>query len=287
MTINTVLRIEPVTPAVGAVIEGVDLRRPLDPETVGTLRQALLEHGVIFLANQDISTEQITAFASSFGTLETDSFGAPQNAEDSARPSDLGPTRRATAMWHSDTTFVAEPPMMTVLRAVELPPIGGDTCWGSMYAAYDALSAPLRAMLDGLTAIHSMMPTVERLGAVGSVYAEAATPKFGVEHAHPVVRVHPETGRKALFVNQVATTRVVELSPAESAHVLALLFDHVKSPDFTMRWRWTPGDGDVALWDNRIVQHYAVPDYDTRRVMQRLCLVGDRPYGPRRSATIA
>jgi taurine dioxygenase len=278
MTTSTPIRIAAVTPAVGAVIDNVDLRRPLEPDTVDVLRRALLEHGVIFLRNQEISTSQLVAYASYFGTPETDSFGASVPAEDRARPTDLGPTRNSTAMWHSDTTFVAEPPMMTALRAVELPPVGGDTCWGSMYAAYDALSAPFRAMLDGLTAIHSMMPTVERLGDKGIAYADAAAPKFGVEHVHPVVRVHPETGRKALFVHQVATTRIVELSPAESAHVLAVLFDHVKSPDFTMRWRWTAGD--VALWDNRIVQHYAVPDYDTRRVMQRLCLAGDRPYGP-------
>jgi alpha-ketoglutarate-dependent taurine dioxygenase len=278
MTTSTAMQIKPITPAVGAVIQGVDLRRPLEPDTVGALRRALLDHGVIFLREQDISTGQLTAYGMYFGTPETDSFGAPLPAEDPARAADLGPTRHSTAMWHSDTTFVAEPPMMTLLRAVELPPIGGDTCWGSMYAAYEALSAPFRTMLDGLTAVHSMMPTVERLGDRGSGYAEAAAPKFGVEHAHPVVRVHPETGRKALFVNQVATTKIVELSPAESAHVLAVLFEHVKSPEFTMRWRWTPGD--VALWDNRIVQHYAVPDYETRRVMQRMCLAGDRPRGP-------
>ena len=147
----------------------------------------LLDQGVIFLASNSYHAAQ--AYGTYFGTLETDSFGTPLPAEDPARAADLGPTRHSTAMWHSDTTFVAEPPMMTVLRAVELPPIGGDTCWGSMYAAYEALSAPFRAMLDGLTAVHSMMPTVERLGDKGSGYAEAAAPKFGVEHACEVARV--------------------------------------------------------------------------------------------------
>jgi taurine dioxygenase len=136
-------------------------------------------------------------------------------------------------------------------------------------------------MLDELTAVHSIVPVLQRMEGLtsASTRGEANQRTHGVEHAHPVVRVHPETGRKALFVNEGWTTRIVELSKAESAHVLALLFEHVKSPDFCMRWNWAPND--LALWDNRSVQHYAVPDYDGERVMQRVVLAGDRPYGPR------
>lgn len=264
--------------AVGAVIGGVDITRPLSPQVVAALRRALLDHGVIFFQDQDLSDDQMTAFVSQFGTPIPEPFSDPEmQAGPAVFQTDLSPTRYATAVWHSDTTFVAEPPMVTALRAVTLPPVGGDTCWASMHAAYDALSEPLRRMLDGLSAVHSMYPTAQRLGVHLGDRAAAGHAQ-GAEHIHPVVRVHPETGRKALFVNESATTRIVELGAAESAHILALLFQHVKSPDFAMRWRWTPND--VALWDNRAVQHYAVPDYQAERVMQRVVLAGDRPAGP-------
>ncbi len=265
--------------AIGALTGGVDITRPLPPRIIQTLRQALLGHGVIFFQDQDLSDDQMTAFVSQFGTPIPEPFS--DSTMDATAPvfqTDLGPTRFATAVWHSDTTFVPEPPMMTALRAVTLPPVGGDTCWACMHAAYDALSEPLRRMLDGLSAVHSMYPTAQRLGVHLGDRAAGAQAQGG-EHIHPVVRVHPETGRKALFVNESATTRIVELGAAESAQILALLFQHVKSPDFAMRWRWTPND--VALWDNRAVQHYAVPDYQAERVMQRVVLAGDRPAGPR------
>lgn len=274
----TAVHVQPVTPAVGAVIDGVDLRDPLAPGTVRAIRQALLEHGVIFFHDQELTREQMRAFVSNFGTPIAEPFQAGDQPEPVGE-ADLAPTRRATAVWHSDTTFVTEPPSLTALRAVELPPIGGDTCWGSMYAAYEALSQPVQEMLDGLTAVHSVYPVMQRLGDVGTKDAAYSAPIHGAQNVHPVVRVHPETGRKALFVNESWTTRIVELHPAESGHVLALLFEHVKSPDFTMRWRWARND--MAMWDNRAVQHYAVPDYHAARVMQRVVLAGDKPYGPR------
>jgi len=159
------------------------------------------------------------------------------------------------------------------LRAIELPPSGGDTCWGNMYAAYDALSAPLRKMLDGLHAEHTAFKVLPLMGYTGDGL------KNDLRTIHPVIRVHPETGRKALFVNELWTERIVDLEPAESAHVLALLFEHVKSPLFTVRWRWRVND--LALWDNRAFQHYAVRDYEARRVLQKSLVAGDRPYGPK------
>jgi taurine dioxygenase len=278
MATKTVLDVQPVTPVVGAVIGGVDLRAPLDADTARAIRQALLDHGVLFFHEQELTREEMRAFVGNFGTPIPEPFGGDPEA-DPIGEADLQPTKRATSVWHSDTSYVAEPPSLTALRAIELPLVGGDTCWGSMYAAYDALSAPMREMLDGLTAIHSVFPVIERMGLTGQRYADDSASDHGYEYAHPVIRVHPETGRRALYVSESWTTRLVELTPAESAHVLALLFEHVKSPDFTMRFRWAPND--IALWDNRAVQHYAVPDYDTPRLMQRVVLAGDRPRGPR------
>jgi taurine dioxygenase len=278
MFTEAVLEVQPVTPLVGAVISGVDLRSTLAPGTVHAIRDALLAHGVVFFRQQELTRDQMRAFVSNFGTPIPEPF-SPGDAVDPVGEADLQATKRATAVWHSDTTFVTEPPSLTALRAISLPAVGGDTCWGNMYAAYDALSEPLRIMLDGLSAVHSVYPVMHRMGLAGNSHAAYSTPIHGTENIHPVIRVHPETGRKALFVSESWTTRIVELHPAESDHLLALLFEHVKSPDFTMRWRWTPND--VAVWDNRSVQHYAVPDYTSPRVMQRVVLAGDRPVGPR------
>jgi taurine dioxygenase len=269
-----------ITSAVGAVIDGVDLREPLAADAVQFIRQSLLDHGVIFFHNQNLSAEQMSAFVSHFAKPIPEPF-----LQDTMKPrepvgeSNMNGTKRATSIWHSDTTFVPEPPSLTALRAVKLPAVGGDTCWSSMYAAYEALSQPMQQLLDGLTALHSIVPVLQRMpGAAQRAKANEQT-YGGTEYAHPVVRVHPDTGRKALFVNEGWTTRIVEVTQAESVHLLSLLFEHVKSPDFMMRWCWTPND--VALWDNRSVQHYAVPDYDGERVMQRVVMAGDRPRGPR------
>jgi alpha-ketoglutarate-dependent taurine dioxygenase len=272
------LRKSRITTAVGAVIEGVDLGEALAPQIVRLLRQALLEHGVLFFRNQNLSDAQMKVFVSHFGTPIPEPFAQAEKQRDPVGQSDFGRTRRSTSVWHSDTTFVTEPPAMTVLRAVRPPEFGGDTCWSSMYAAYEALSEPIRHLLDGLTAVHSIVPVLQRMGSSAVGRGEVNERSHGAEHVHPVVRVHPETGRKALFVNEGWTTRIVELEPAESACILALLFEHFKSPDFMMRWHWVADD--VAFWDNRSVQHYAVPDYDGQRIMQRVVLSGDRPRGP-------
>jgi taurine dioxygenase len=165
--------------------------------------------------------------------------------------------------------------MATALRAVQPTPYGGDTCWSSMYAAWEGLSEPMRAMLDGLTAVHSIQPTLDRMGQYSPRYLDNYAPRHAPEQVHPVVLTHPETGRKALYVNESFTTRIVELSAAESAALLTMLFRHIEKPDFTMRWKWTAND--VAFWDNRCAQHYAVPDYSASRVMQRIVLAGVRP----------
>jgi taurine dioxygenase len=270
----TTLKSHPITQAVGAVIDGVDLRRPLSAEDAGFIRQTLLERGVVFFRDQDLDEAQMEAFVSHFGKPIPEPFSDPGMDVKPVDQSNFARTRRATAVWHTDTTFVPEPPGLTALRAVKLPPVGGDTCWASMYAAYEALSEPMRRMLDGLTAVHSKVPTLHRMGISAGARNLTAEPEI----IHPVIRVHPDNGRKALYISEAGMMRIVELEPAESAHILALLFEHVKSPDFSMRWRWSPND--LALWDNRIVQHYAVPDYEAERVMQRVVLAGERPRGP-------
>ena len=274
------IRLQRVTSAIGAVIEGVDLCKPLASETVRSIRQALLDHCVIFFRGQDLETEQMRAFVRNFGTPVTTPFTTKKMREsDPVTEGDLLQSKHSTAIWHTDTTYVRAPSMATALRAVRLPPVGGDTCWSSMFAAYDALSEPMRHMLDGLTAVHSVLPVMQLLGPEMAENYQDNIRIHGMGNIHPVIRLHPESGRKALYVNKAWVTRIVELEPAESDHILALLFEHIKSPDFTMRWRWSPND--LAIWDNRSVQHYAVPDYTSARVMQRVELAGDRPYGPR------
>jgi taurine dioxygenase len=276
---QTAIQQRRITSSIGAVIEGVDLRDSPAPETVRLLRQALLDHGVIFFHEQSLSDAQMKAFATNFGKPIPEPFAQAEKQPEPVSQSNFGMTKRATSVWHSDTTFVMEPPALTALRAVRPPEFGGDTCWASMYAAYDALSEPMRRMLDGLTAVHSIVPVLRRMGNLAGGRAEVNERTHGGEYVHPVVRVHPETKRKALFVNEGWTTRIVELEPAESVQILTLLFEHVKSPDFAMRWHWTAND--LALWDNRAVQHYAVPDYRGERIMQRVVIAGDRPYGPK------
>lgn len=275
MVTTKTAQIEPMTPVVGAVIGGVDLARPLTPELTERLRQAVLAHGVVFFRDQDITRDQMLFFMSNFGTPCPDPFSVERPVSPSETVIDMQTLayRRATSVWHIDSSLAPAPGSLISLRAIEVPPVGGDTCWASMYAAYELLSPPLQAMLNGLTAVHSAAKVLPLMSGAG--YGALQEDMVNV---HPVVRVHPETGRRALFVDELWTERIVELAPGESAHLLAFLFDHIKSPDLMIRWHWRRND--VALWDNRAFQHYAVPDYDTKRVMQKTILAGDRPYGP-------
>lgn len=272
----------PLTSTIGSVIEGIDLAGPLGGDRVSAIRQALVDRGVVFFRGQDLSSEQMHAFVSNFGTpVHIDYFGDPADGlqQKAADPDEivtgnLAATRRGTAVWHSDITWIPKPPFATVLRAASVPPVGGDTCWADMEAAYDALSEPMKRMLDGLTAVNSMQPTIDREQLLRQAMMVKGLPQV-VESIHPVVTVHPETGRKALYVNECTTLRIVELIPIESMQVLTALFMHIRTPDFQCRWRWSAND--LAFWDNRCVQHYAVPDYEEARVMQRIELAGEAP----------
>jgi taurine dioxygenase len=270
------IMVERVTTQIGAVIGGVDLREPLAAETVALLRATLAERGVIFFRGQALTDEQFWAFTQQFGVpLKDETTGTEQNRASDLMTTDFAPSRHATAVWHADTTSLAAPPWATVLRAVRPTAVGGDTCWSSMYAAWEGLSEPMRRLLDGLTAVHSIQLTFDRMLDYAAGFEAQYLPRHSREQVHPVVLTHPETGRKALYVSESFTTRIVELAPAESAAVLAMLFRHVEKPDFSMRWKWSAND--LAFWDNRCVQHYAVPDYERDRIMQRICLQGGPP----------
>ncbi len=276
MRSTTDITVHKITNNIGAVVEGVDLREAMSPEAVAVLRLALLDHGVIFLRGQDITMDQYWTFMENFGMPQKEeSTGTEQDTAADVMTGDLSYTRHGTAVWHADTTSLAAPPIATALRAVQIPPVGGDTCWSNMCTAWEALSEPMQRMLDGLTAIHSVDLTIERLREYGARYEESYGARHARQQIHPVVLTHPETGRKALYVNESFVTRIVELEPLESQAVLAMLFRHVERPDFSMRWKWTAND--LAFWDNRAVQHYAVPDYETTRLMQRIVLAGVRP----------
>lgn len=272
------LHIERITPAVGAIVRGIDLRAEPDPATIVQIRRILLEQGVVFLREQDVTREQVARFMRCFGPLGTDPFSvaalAPPSPEHSVHDMATYGNARATAIWHMDSTLAPAPAAFLALRALELPPGGGgDTCWGSMYAAYETLSEPVKALIDGLSAEHSAYKTLPLLGGSNSGYLQEE-----MRTVHPVVRVHPETGRKALFVNALWTEKIVGVSQHESDSILAMLWTHSASPEFTMRWRWDVHD--LALWDNMAFQHYAVRDYQGNRVLQKAYVQGARPVGP-------
>ncbi|MBV8650238.1 MAG: TauD/TfdA family dioxygenase [Alphaproteobacteria bacterium] len=273
------MAIEPATAAIGANIRGVDLSNPLDADTVGLLKRALNDHLVLFFRDQALlSVDAHVRFAHYFGEIDLPLF----RTKSSERPEVLvldqvAPKGEGADSWHADNTYMTNPPMGSILQARILPPVGGDTCFSSMVAAYDALSPVLRGFLDGLTATHTLEQMVERTKHVAGRSLRDSLSQWPPV-SHPVVRVHPESGKKMLNVNANWTQSIDGLSQAESAALLRFLFDHVKSPEFQVRLHWSVGD--IAFWDNRAVQHYAVADYSSRRVMQRITITGDRPVGP-------
>jgi taurine dioxygenase len=270
--------ITPLTAVLGAEVSGVDLAEDLPDDVMKELERALLDHLVLFFRDQHLTDETHVRFASWFGPFEHHPFAKFHPDHPGMTVLDqTTPEKDGGNSWHSDTSFMETPALGSVLRCVQLPPLGGDTLWASMYAAYDALSEPMRSMLDGLEAMHDPIRPLEKAVAGGHSIG-------GVEEirakwppvAHPVVRTHPVTGRKCLYVNSNFTTRICGLTEDENAVLLPMLLRHVQRPDFQVRFRWAPGS--VAFWDNRCTQHYAVPDYSGhRRVMHRVAIAGDRP----------
>jgi len=277
----TTLSIEPISPALGAIVSGVRLADPLDDAAQRQIEQALLDHHVLFFRDQPLTPTQQANFATRFGDLHIHPIYPSSPEQREVIVLDTAVTDvRDNAIWHTDVTFLETPALGAVLAAKQLPPYGGDTLWASGIAAFEALSKPLQRLLDGLTATHDISKSFpqERFGATDADLArlEEARQK-NPPRSHPVIRTHPVTGRKALFVSDGFTTRINELEPAESRAILDLLFAHFARPECTVRWRWR--ENDVAFWDNRVTQHYAVDDYrPQRRVMHRATILGDKPF---------
>jgi taurine dioxygenase len=268
------LEIEPLCEAIGAEVRGVDLGRPLPAEDRDALLGALDEHLALFFRDQPLSKAQLLDFGRGLGPLEGHAF-APV---DPAHPElvvleETDPVGRGADAWHADATFTKVPTGIGILRAHVLPSVGGDTCFASAIAAFEALSPSLQRLLEKLRGVHDLTRQLSLAIANGRFDGDLqAMQRRWPPVVHPAVIRHPRTGRKALFVNRNYTTRLEGLSPDESDGLLRFLFEHVRSPELQCRFRWEPGS--IAVWTNRFVQHFAVPDYHERRVMWRLNVVG-------------
>jgi len=283
--------VRPIAGSLGAEIIGVDLTQGLDNQAASEIHEAFLAHLVIVFRDQPLEPEGLKSFARRVGPRDTTPFVKPLDGHpeilEIVRPAQP-PSRSWNfgAIWHSDQSFQAAPAKATLLLAKETPAHGGDTMFANMYDAYQALSSGMKRLLDGLEAVHSAYRAFGPNGVavVNSRYADEASkgvviesgPAAAEERAHPVVRRHPETGRKALFVNGAYTTRFVGMTAEESAPLLKFLYEHCTRPEFTCRLSWRRGS--MALWDNRCAQHFAINDYfGHRRVMHRVTIAGDRP----------
>jgi taurine dioxygenase len=281
MQTTTRLEIQPIAGALGAEIHGVDLGSDLDDATVAEIRQALLDHCVIFFRDQEFGAEQHKRLARRFGEIfiHPNYYGTQADPEIVEIRREIGDTKVVGEDWHTDTTMVAEPPMGAILYAIEVPPYGGDTLFANQYLAYETLSDGMKRLLGGLRAVHSDRtvagPKVDHAGR--STKARADADWRETISVHPVVRTHPETRRKLLFVNYSYTMNFEGMNEEESRPLLHYLFEHGHRPEFTCRFRWTKGA--VAFWDNRCVKHLAVHDAQPfRRYMRRVQIAGDRPF---------
>jgi taurine dioxygenase len=263
-------------------LTGVELAEDLDDGIVAAIRAALLEHCVIFFRNQELNVEQHKRFARKFGEIfiHPNYQGLGPDSEIVELVRNPGDLRTVGDEWHTDTTMMPDPPMGAILYGIEVPPHGGDTCFANQYLAYEALSPGMKAMLEGLRAVH----TDRRVAGPNSGINKYRSTKARVDEdwnetisLHPVVRTHPETGRKMLFINQSYTVGFEHMTEEESRPLLEFLLDHGHREEFTCRFRWTPGS--VAFWDNRSTKHLALNDSTKfKRHMRRVQIAGDKPY---------
>ncbi len=281
---DTTANIEAVrmTSTIGAEIRGIDLAQPMDAPTLAALKDAMAAHKVLFFRDQDITPEQQVAFGKLWGELTVHPFVPHLDhlPEVLVLDNDADNPVFATDVWHSDETFRVEPPMGSILRCVNIPPAGGDTLWCDMVAAYAGLSDKMQHFLSGLEAIHDFkpfrrkfdaLPTRERHARLAEMEEELPNP------THPVVRTHPVTGEKALFVNRQFTLAIKDMRADESNALLEFLYGQTLIPEYQVRFRWQPHS--IAFWDNAPTQHYAANDYyPQRRTMYRVTVKGGRPF---------
>ena len=266
-------RVRPVGTAIGAEVEGVDLARGVSGALKEDLNRALLEWKVLFFRDQVITSGQQRDMARQWGELEVHPFLPGGDTPEVVRFEKDAATKGTENIWHSDVSWRQVPSLGSILRAIRVPPLGGDTMWADMALAYDGLPDAVRERVDDLTAIHDFSDSFgrgmsrERLAKMREEFPPAE---------HPVIRVHPETGRRTLYVNEIFTSRIVGLEPEESNRLLAFLCAQARIPEYQCRFHWEPNS--IAFWDNRSTQHYALSDYwPAVRVMDRVTIVGDRP----------
>ena len=276
------VEVVPVNPTIGAEIRGIDLREELDEPSLDAIKGALAAHKVIFFRDQDITPEQQVAFGRRFGELTVHPFTEhlAHLPEVMVLDNHQDNPVFATDIWHSDETFREVPPMGSILRCVRIPPAGGDTLWADMVAAYEGLSDKMQRFLSGLEAIHDFKPFRRKFDALPSRERHARLAEMEEQlpnPTHPVVRTHPVTGKKAIFVNRQFTLAIKDMHEDESRTLLELLFAQALVPEYQVRFRWAPHS--IAFWDNAPTQHYAANDYwPVRRTMYRVTVKGTRPF---------
>ena len=277
---RNIIEVRPIAGALGAEIAGVDLAHDLSEETVAEIRRAWLERLVVFFRDQTLPPAEFVGMARRFGGVVEYPFIKGLEGFPEITPVIKLEHEKVNfgGLWHSDTSYLEEPPMATMLLARETPPYGGDTMFANTYLAYETLSDGMKRLLDGLIAVNSSVKadaSRTREDRMKQSLKPDAKKEYVAEH--PVVRTHPETGRKALYINGGHTVRFKDMTEAESAPILQFLFQHIVRPEFTCRFRWEVGS--LALWDNRCTQHNPINDYHGfRRIMHRITLAGDRPH---------
>jgi taurine dioxygenase len=274
----TTIGAAPLAPAIGAEIPGVDLATDLTDELVAEIRRVWLEHLVVFFQDQELGPDEFLAFARRLGEPVEYPFikGMAEHPEIIVVTKLPHEKVNFGGIWHSDTVYLERPPMATMLLAREVPPLGGDTMWASMYAAYEALSPGMQQLLEGLRAVNSSAMADVSKTREDRIREQGQESEREYLSVHPVVRTHPETGRKALYVNPAHTARFVGMTDDESRGLLQYLFEHSTRPEFTCRFQWRVGS--VALWDNRAAMHNPINDYHGyTRTMHRITLAGDEP----------
>lgn len=269
------IQVAKMTAPLGAELSGIDLSKPLEEPVRDEIARALLDHLVIFIRDQDITIDDHLRIARGFGDLYTHPIYQPLKDEGRSEIFELQSDRErpfVAERWHTDITFEPNPPKASILRAIEVPEAGGDTMWASTEAAYDGLSDTMQQLLSGLTAVHHP----DYFYRIANDEQRKRFDERG-DVVHPVVRTHPESGRKSLFVNSVFTSHLVGMKEKESQNLLSFLYDHIDSPEYHCRFHWTPNA--IAMWDNQSTQHRVVADDPgARRVMQRLTLAGGVPF---------